>query len=101
MTNSPNVDDYPDIDIDDDDNPELTDLDVARMRPGAHLFTDRGTRSGSFQIYADRGGAWRWRLSTASGEVLATSNEGYASRQQALSAIETVKRVASDSAVKA
>jgi len=101
MTDYPNVDDYADVDIDDEDNPELTDLDVARMRPGVDVFPDAGTRSGSFQVYADRAGAWRWRLRAANGAVLATSNDSYASRQQALSAVETVKRVASGSAVKA
>jgi uncharacterized protein YegP (UPF0339 family) len=101
MTDFPNVDDYPDVDIDDEDSPELTDLDVARMRPGAGLFPDTSARSGSFQVYADHAGAWRWRLSAANGEVLATSNDGYASRQQALSAVETVKRMAGGSVVKA
>ena len=101
MTDYPNVDDYPDVDIDDEDSPELTDIDVARMSPGVHFFPDAGTQSGSFQVYTDRAGAWRWRLSAANGEVLATSNDGYASRHQALNAAETAKRLASGSAVKA
>ena len=101
MTDYPNVDDYPDVDIDDEDSPELTDLDVSRMRPGLQLFPDAEARSGAFHVYADHAGAWRWRLSAANGQVLATSNAGYASRQQALGAVETVKRVASGSAVKA
>ena len=32
--------DYEDVDIDDEDNPELTDEDVARMRPVKEVFRD-------------------------------------------------------------
>jgi hypothetical protein len=33
-------DDYEDIDIDDEDNPELTDTDVAKMRPLSEVLPD-------------------------------------------------------------
>jgi uncharacterized protein YegP (UPF0339 family) len=87
---------YPDIDIDDDDNPELSAQDVARMRPGAQVLPKSATSR--FQVYSDSRGAWHWKLSAPNGEVLATS-EAYGSRQQALSAIEQVRKAMSASVV--
>jgi uncharacterized protein YegP (UPF0339 family) len=85
---------YPDVDIDDEDNPELSAQDVARMRPGALVLPASTSR---FQVYSEQG-EWRWRLSAANGRVLATS-EGYRSRQQVLNAIEQVRQAMGASVV--
>ena len=44
-----------------------------------------------FEVYLDGAGAYRWRLTTADGEVLAVSG-GYASRNAALQALELARR---------
>jgi uncharacterized protein YegP (UPF0339 family) len=82
---------YPDVDIDDLDSPELLDVDVARMRPGADVLPGAVVDSAVFEVYAGSSGEWRWTLRSADGRALATSSEGYASRQKALEVIEAVK----------
>jgi uncharacterized protein YegP (UPF0339 family) len=79
----------PDIDINDEDNPELTAQDVAGMRPGSLVLPKPA--GSKFQVYSPVKGEWRWKLSAANGEVLATSSAGYSSRQTALSAIDRVR----------
>jgi len=87
---------YPDVDIDDVDNPELLDADVALMRPGADSLPASvvGAVAGlaTFQVYENARQDWRWTLKSADGRAVATSFEGYASRQKALEVIEMVKR---------
>jgi len=45
----------------------------------------------AFEIYADAGEEWRWRLRHRNGNVLADSGEGYASRSNAVEAVTKVK----------
>jgi uncharacterized protein YegP (UPF0339 family) len=82
---------YPDVDIDDLDNPELSDADVARMRPGAEVLPLSVVGRPVFEVYTALPGEWRWTLKSADGRILATSSEAYASRQKALEIIEAVK----------
>lgn len=53
--------------------------------------TRRGPMSPGFEPYQDRAGKWRWRLVAANGQVVATSNECFASRSNCLRAIRAVK----------
>lgn len=53
--------------------------------------------AGTFELYQDKGGDWRFRLKAGNGEVIATG-QGYASKAGALSGIDAVRRNA-DSAV--
>jgi uncharacterized protein len=46
----------------------------------------------SYQIFKDRSGAWRWRLMTAQGKVIASSGEGYETKLACLATIELVKQ---------
>lgn len=44
----------------------------------------------TFELYTDAKGEWRWRLKSGNGEIVASS-EGYASKQMAIKAINTVR----------
>lgn len=45
-----------------------------------------------FELYTDGAGEWRWRLVATNEEIIATSGEGYVSKQGAKRGIESVKR---------
>lgn len=49
---------------------------------------------GRFELYRDRAGEYRWRLTAASGEILAVS-EGHASKAAALRSIDVARRTLS------
>jgi uncharacterized protein YegP (UPF0339 family) len=49
-----------------------------------------------FEVYRDAAGEWRWRLVHENGNILATSGEGYASRQKARQGIDSVRENAGD-----
>lgn len=46
------------------------------------------------QIYADRAGQYRWRLLAANNEIIATSGEGYVTKQGATLAAQRVQLLA-------
>ena len=51
----------------------------------------------AFEIYRDNADEWRWRLRHRNGRILADGGEGYASRSNAVEAVERVRdRVAAD-----
>ena len=54
--------------------------------------------AGKFELYQDKGGAYRFRLKAGNGEVIATG-QGYASKSGALNGIDSVKRNAADAEV--
>jgi uncharacterized protein YegP (UPF0339 family) len=56
---------------------------------------DRGAR---FEIY-QAGNGWHFRLRKATGEIVATSGEGYATKEAAISATEQVVRLASQAEI--
>lgn len=45
----------------------------------------------TFELYKDKAGEHRWRLKHQNGNILATSSEGYSSKDAALKCIENVK----------
>lgn len=53
----------------------------------------------TFELYRDRGGEWRWRLRHDTGNIVADSGEGYATKQKAKRGIESVKSNASDAPI--
>ncbi|MFC6615017.1 HVO_2922 family protein [Halopenitus salinus] len=57
------------------------------------------TRTGTFEVYRDNAGEWRWRLVASNGNIVADSGEGYRSKQGAKRGIESVKRISPDAAV--
>ena len=44
-----------------------------------------------FEIYADSGGQYRWRLRSSNGQIVATSGESFSSKANARAAAENVK----------
>lgn len=54
--------------------------------------------AGTFELYTDKSGEYRFRLKAGNGEVIAIS-EGYSSKAGALSGVESVRRNAADAGV--
>jgi uncharacterized protein YegP (UPF0339 family) len=52
-----------------------------------------------FEIYKDKSGEFRWRLVASNGQAIATSGEGYKSKESAKGGIESVKKNAPGAAV--
>ena len=52
-----------------------------------------------FEVYKDKAGEFRWRLRMTNTKVIATSGEGYASKQACEEGIESVKKHAADAAI--
>lgn len=67
--------------------------DVAVDEPATAA--DADTASGSlarFEVFRDRADEWRWRLVHRNGNVIADGGEGYASKQNALKGLRSVRR---------
>lgn len=54
--------------------------------------------AGTFELWVDKGGDWRFNLKATNGQVIATS-QGYASKASALNGIDSVKTNAPDAEV--
>jgi len=54
--------------------------------------------AGSFELWVDKGGGWRFNLKATNGQVIASS-QGYASRASALKGIDSVRRNAPEAAI--
>jgi len=54
---------------------------------------------GTFELYTDAGGQWRWRLVHRNGNIIATSGEGYRSDRSARRGMRSVQRNATGAAV--
>ncbi len=47
-------------------------------------------------VFKDEDGQWRWQHTSAQGEVIASSGEGYESRDDCLAAIQIIKSSSED-----
>lgn len=54
--------------------------------------------AGTFELWVDKGGDYRFNLKAGNGQVIATS-QGYASKANALNGIESIKKNAPDAAI--
>lgn len=45
-----------------------------------------------FELYKDKSGEFRWRLVASNGQAIASSGEGYKSKESAKAGIESVKK---------
>jgi len=54
--------------------------------------------AGTFELWVDKGGDWRFNLKASNGQVIASS-QGYSSKASALGGIDSVKTNAADAAV--
>jgi len=52
-----------------------------------------------FEIYADAGGSYRWRLVSSNGQTIASSGESFDSKSNARRAAENVKENASKATI--
>jgi uncharacterized protein YegP (UPF0339 family) len=55
--------------------------------------------AGTFEVYKDKAGEFRWRLKSSNGQIIATSGEGYSEKRSCMSAIESVKRAAAEAKI--
>ncbi len=69
-------------------------LDVAQATLAAAMDS-----KGTFEMYADKAGKYRWRLRHRNGNVIADSAQGYASRQKAMQGLRSVQTNAAGGAV--
>ncbi|MDF2506689.1 MAG: hypothetical protein K0Q52_548 [Microbacterium sp.] len=54
--------------------------------------------AGTFELYTDKSGGYRFRLKAGNGEIIATS-ESYTTKSAAVSGIDSVRRNAADAEV--
>jgi len=52
-----------------------------------------------FELYKDAKGEFRWRLVASNGQTIASSGEGYKSKDSAKAGIESVKKNAAGAAI--
>lgn len=52
-----------------------------------------------FEIYKDKTGDFRWRLTHTNGQIIANSGEGYAAKANAMGGINSVKENAPSAVV--
>lgn len=64
----------------------------------AYLLTREGNVAGTFEIYKDMKGEFRFRLRSRNGEIVA-SGESYKTRADAKRGIEAVRRAAADAKI--
>jgi uncharacterized protein len=48
--------------------------------------------AGKFQLYTDAKGEFRWRLVASNGQTIATSGEGYKTKDSAKAGIESMRK---------
>ena len=56
--------------------------------PSQSLAQEKGM---TFEMYKDRKEEFRWRLKAANGNIMATSSEGYKSKEDCKKAIDSIK----------
>ncbi|MCQ4334974.1 DUF1508 domain-containing protein [Natronomonas sp. F2-12] len=66
-----------------------TEADEAEL---AVLLNELRESESQFELYEDRGGAWRWRLRHQDGGIIASSSEGHATHDDAQRAMQAVRR---------
>ena len=73
---------------------------VRKNAPGAHVVDtsedgepeeDEGASKATFELFADAGAKWRWRLRHDNGEIIADGGQGYSSKQKATQGLRSVK----------
>ena len=56
--------------------------------------------SAKFELYKDKSGEFRWRLVASNGQAIASSGEGYKTKESAKAGIESVKKNAPTAEIK-
>jgi uncharacterized protein YegP (UPF0339 family) len=71
---------------------------ASRVTPSSFLF-NKEAAMWKFEVYADTGGHYRWRLKASNGQTVASSGESFASKSNAKEAAENVKEHAGGASV--
>jgi len=87
------------LDIEVEREPPVTELEVelewheseATIERQQAADTAESASAGTFELYRDSAGEWRWRLRHQNGNIIADSGEGYTSKANAKNGIESVK----------
>ena len=69
-----------------------------RLRSIATGEDEKPVRNGSFEVYQDAKGEYRFRLKASNGQVIAVS-EGYSSQEACLNGVESVRKNAENAKV--
>ena len=70
-----------------------------KMRDIAEEVEVEPAKPGSFEVYQDKAGEYRFKLKAANGQVIAVS-EGYKSKDSCLKGVESIKRSSKEAPVK-
>jgi len=70
------------------------------VAPGQLRAAGAATRQLKFEVYQDNAKKYRWRLKAANGEILATSGEGYKSKESCKKGLASVQKGASTGKLK-
>jgi uncharacterized protein YegP (UPF0339 family) len=63
------------------------------------MAADEKSSAGTFEVYKDKGGDFRWRLVSLNKQVIATCGQGYGDKRDCMNGIESVKKLAADAKV--
>src|SRR4051812_6765445 len=69
------------------------------LKPALGADAEKKAGAAKFEVYQDKGGEYRWRLRTQNKNVIASSGQGYKSKQSCMDGIESVKKNAADAEV--
>jgi len=67
---------------------DTADADAPDAEPAAETPESKAR----FEVFADRGGKWRWRLRHRNGNIIADSSQGYSTRQKAEQGLASVRK---------
>ncbi|MBQ9961010.1 MAG: YegP family protein [Firmicutes bacterium] len=70
-----------------------------KMRDIAEEVDEEPAKPGSFEIYKDKAGEYRFNLKACNGQIIASS-QGYKSKDSCLNGIESVKKSSQEASVK-
>ena len=70
-----------------------------KMRDIAEEVDEEPAKPGSFEVYKDKAGEYRFKLKACNGQIIAMS-EGYKSKDACMNGVESVKRSSKEAPVK-
>jgi uncharacterized protein YegP (UPF0339 family) len=75
----------------------------AKDTSGATTAADRNASAkhskGTFEVYKDKAGEYRWRLRATNTQILAMAAQGYSDKRSCMNAIESIKRDVADATI--
>jgi hypothetical protein len=92
VTVDPGTEPAVEIEVEREDGTVHFEVDVAFDEADGAVETEAVASKGTFELYADKAGKWRWRLVHRNGNIIADGSEGYTDKRDARSGIESVQR---------